>query len=202
MSRRASQQGRESRLRILDAALRLASERGYDGTTISLVSEETGLPASSIYWHFENKEALLAAAMEHGIAQLPLALPEPRREAHGDLAHQRFARAVDLVNAGSEVWQFGLMLSLERRPVEPTARREFLALHQRLTDMLAGWWEAVLPEDVSDPVLARRLAVFHLACIDGFFVAHSADHGWDLERLGELVATGVVAQVEKWRGER
>jgi AcrR family transcriptional regulator len=202
MSRRASQQGRESRLRILDATLRLASERGYDGTTISLVSEETGLPASSIYWHFENKEALLAAAMEHGISLLPLALPAARPAAYGDLAHERFARAVEMVTAGPEVWQFGLMLVLERRTKEPSARKTFVTVHQRLTDTLAEWWEAALPEDVTDPVLARRIAVFHLACIDGFFVAHSADHGWDLERLGDLIASGVVAQVEKWRAER
>ena len=202
MSRRGSQQGRESRLRILDVTLRLASERGYDGTTISLVSERTGLPASSIYWHFENKEALLAAAMEHGIAQLPLALPEARRAAYDELAHERFARVVEMVAAGPEVWQFGLMLSLERRPEEPAARRIFATLHRRLTDTLAQWWEAALPEGVDDPVLARRLAVFHLACIDGFFVAHAADPGGDLERLGDLIATGVVAQVERWRDEK
>jgi AcrR family transcriptional regulator len=202
LSRRASQQGRESRLRILDATLRLASERGYDGTTISLVSERTGLPASSIYWHFENKEALLAAAMEHGISLLPLALPEARPATYGDLAHERFARAVEMVTAGPEVWQFGLMLTLERRPNEPSARTTFVSVHRRLSDTLAQWWEAALPEDVTDPVLARRLAVFHLACIDAFFVAHSADNGWDLERLGELIATGVVTQVEKWRAGR
>jgi AcrR family transcriptional regulator len=202
MSRRASQQGRESRLRILDATLRLASERGYDGTTISLVSEETGLPASSIYWHFENKEALLAAAMEHGISLLPLALPDARPAAYEDLTHERFARAVEMVTAGPEVWQFGLMLVLERRTKEPSARTTFVTVHQRLTDTLAGWWAATLPDDVRDPELARRIAVFHLACLDGFFVAHSADHGWDLERLGDLIGSGVVAQVEKWRAER
>jgi AcrR family transcriptional regulator len=199
MSRRASQQGRESRLRILDATLHLASERGYDGTTISLVSERTGLPASSVYWHFENKESLLAAAMEHGISRLPLALPEASREEYGEMARERFARAVEMVTTGPEVWQFGLMLSLERRPKEPAARRTFVDLHRRLTDTLAAWWEAALPEEVADPVLARRLAVFHLACIDGFFVGHSADQGWDLDRLGDLVATGVLAQVERWR---
>ncbi|HET6561193.1 MAG TPA: TetR/AcrR family transcriptional regulator [Marmoricola sp.] len=196
---RASQQGRESRLRILDATLHLASERGYDGTTIGLVSEETGLPASSIYWHFENKEALLAAAMEHGISQLPLEPPEQRGTPYDELVHVRFARAVEMVTSRPEVWQFGLMLTLERRPKEPAARKAFVTLRRRLTDTLAEWWQATLPEEVADPELARKLAVFHLAAIDGFFVGHSADQGWDLERLGRLIAAGVVAQVEKWR---
>ena len=40
----------------------------------------------------------------------------------GELAHERFARAVEMVASGPEVWQFGLMLSLERRPEEVVRR--------------------------------------------------------------------------------
>jgi AcrR family transcriptional regulator len=199
MARRASQQGRESRLRILDAALHLASEKGYDGTTIGLVSERTGLPASSIYWHFKNKEELLAAAMEHGIDQLAVpAEPDPEA-AYDEQLRERFAELVEATALRPEVWQFGLMLSLERRPQEPAARRLFVDLHARLVDAVAEWWLAVLPREVADPGLARRVAVFQVAAIDGFFVARAADQGWDVERLGRLVARGIVGQVESWR---
>jgi len=34
---------------MLDAAARIAGERGYEGTTINRVTERSGLPASSIY---------------------------------------------------------------------------------------------------------------------------------------------------------
>ena len=57
-ARRRRANGEESRQRILDAAAEIAGERGYDGTSIALVSERSGLPASSIYWHFEDKDAL------------------------------------------------------------------------------------------------------------------------------------------------
>ena len=57
---RRHRQGDESRQAILDATLALAAERGYDGTTVALVQKATGLPASSIYWHFGSKDALLA----------------------------------------------------------------------------------------------------------------------------------------------
>ena len=56
--------GEESRQKILDAATAIAGERGYDGTSIALVSERSGLPASSIYWHFKDKDALIAAVIE------------------------------------------------------------------------------------------------------------------------------------------
>ena len=41
--------GEASRQRILDAAAEIAGERGYEGTSINLVSERSGLPASSIF---------------------------------------------------------------------------------------------------------------------------------------------------------
>lgn len=61
---RTHARGEESRQRILYAALEIAVRRGYDGTTIGAVSAATGLPASSLYWHFENKDQLLAAGLD------------------------------------------------------------------------------------------------------------------------------------------
>ena len=56
--------GIAARDKILDAAGEIASERGYEGTSISLVSKRSGLPASSIYWHFKNKDDLISAVIE------------------------------------------------------------------------------------------------------------------------------------------
>uniref|UniRef100_UPI00131AF4CF TetR/AcrR family transcriptional regulator n=1 Tax=Streptomyces fulvoviolaceus TaxID=285535 RepID=UPI00131AF4CF len=58
--RRKRANGVESRQRILDAAVEIAGERGYDGTSIAAVSAKCGLPASSIYWHFKDKDDLIA----------------------------------------------------------------------------------------------------------------------------------------------
>ena len=59
--RRTRANGEQSRERILDAATEVATERGYDGTTISLVSKKSGLPPTSIYWHFADMAAYKAA---------------------------------------------------------------------------------------------------------------------------------------------
>jgi AcrR family transcriptional regulator len=66
---RRHQQGDQSRQRILEATLDIAAERGYDGTTVSLVTERTGMPASSVYWHFTNKDELLAETLEYSYDQ-------------------------------------------------------------------------------------------------------------------------------------
>ena len=67
--RRRRLDGEASRTRILDAATEIASERGYEGTSIALVSAKCGLPASSIYWHFTDKDDLIAAVIERSFAQ-------------------------------------------------------------------------------------------------------------------------------------
>src|ERR1700752_4875453 len=62
--RRKRADGELSREGILDAATEISAERGYEGTRIPLVSAKCGLPASSIYWHFKDKDDLISAVIE------------------------------------------------------------------------------------------------------------------------------------------
>src|SRR5687768_185324 len=79
-------QGARSREEILDAAERLMGAHGYAATSISALAKASGLPPSSIYWHFGSKSGLLGAVMERGAwrffdAAIPSTmedLPEPR----------------------------------------------------------------------------------------------------------------------------
>src|SRR5271165_2166306 len=77
------QLGDRSRGEILDASVRLMAQHGYEGASIAQISEESGLPASSIYWHFGSKEGVLAAVMERGatafFARVDIALPPTLR---------------------------------------------------------------------------------------------------------------------------
>lgn len=45
--------------RILDSALTLFAERGYDGVGVDLIAEKAGLKGPSIYKHFKGKEEIL-----------------------------------------------------------------------------------------------------------------------------------------------
>ena len=55
----------EFRLRILKAAAQVAAERGYEGTTIARICERSGLPVSSVYWFYTDKDELLAEVVAH-----------------------------------------------------------------------------------------------------------------------------------------
>lgn len=72
---RRQQQGANSREQILDATERLMATRGYAATSISDIRKASGLPASSIYWHFGSKDGVLAAVMERGIDRFFAAIP-------------------------------------------------------------------------------------------------------------------------------
>ena len=162
--------GELSRNRILDAAAEIAVERGYDGTSIGSVSAKCGLPASSIYWHFKDKDDLIAAVIERSFAnwlaswQMPVA--EFTREGLAAASVQR-----------AKTWQespdflrLGLMLALERRPVEPRARALFLQVRAQAKNMIAHNLRQLVA-GLSDKQ-ANLLAVYMMACTDGLFLAN------------------------------
>ncbi|HVV22846.1 MAG TPA: helix-turn-helix domain-containing protein [Pseudonocardiaceae bacterium] len=55
--------GEETRVEILRVALRLFTERGYEGTSTRDLTDALGLTKSSLYYHFRNKEEILASLM-------------------------------------------------------------------------------------------------------------------------------------------
>jgi len=49
----------DKRTDILKASLKLISEHGFHGTPMSMIAQEAGVGAGTIYRYFENKEALI-----------------------------------------------------------------------------------------------------------------------------------------------
>ena len=53
------QPGSSTRERILDIALELFTERGYDKTSLRDIAERLGTTKAALYYHFERKEDIL-----------------------------------------------------------------------------------------------------------------------------------------------
>lgn len=53
-----------TRDKILDAALTLFSEKGYDGVGVDLIGENAGIKGPSLYRHFKGKEDILNSLIE------------------------------------------------------------------------------------------------------------------------------------------
>ncbi|MEU9456855.1 helix-turn-helix domain-containing protein [Streptomyces sp. NPDC048277] len=187
--RRKRANGVESRRRILDAAVEIAGERGYEGTSIAAVSARCGLPASSIYWHFKDKDDLIAAVIETGFETWLAAFELPAEETGTPLERvtaMAAGVAERLVDA-PDFLRLGLMLALEQRPAEPRGRTVFLRIRataaQRIAEMIAALFPA-LGEDA-----VRSLTVYAMAGADGLFVQRQIHGGTvDLAAMFELHA--------------
>jgi len=167
--RRKRADGELSRERILDAATEIAAERGYEGTSIALVSAKCGLPASSIYWHFKDKDDLIAAVIERSFASWLAAWQFPDE---GDAPDRMKGMAMQIAKAlldSPDFIRLGLMLALERRPVEPRARAMFLQARAQAYGQLTDVVRELTP-DLTD-AQTLQLATYALAGADGLFIA-------------------------------
>jgi AcrR family transcriptional regulator len=167
--RRKRADGSLSRERILDAATEIAAERGYEGTSIALVSKKCGLPASSIYWHFKDKDDLIAAVIERSFAHWLAAWQFPTE---GDAPDRMKGMAMQIAKAlldSPDFIRLGLMLALERRPVEARARAMFLQARAQAYGQLIDVISELTP-DLTD-AQTHQLATYAMAGADGLFIA-------------------------------
>jgi AcrR family transcriptional regulator len=176
----ASGAGPSSRDLILDAARSLISTKGYDGMAVSDLCAQSGLPASSIYYHFGNKLGVLAALLERTFDELHALFPNPSSFGDGD--------PVDRL----EAWFTAACAALDRRPdylrlllavsVGPHKDSATVgATVRRIRDFAhASWVEALTPVFAADgdergKATVDQLAVLGQAMTDGLSVANSFD---------------------------
>ena len=174
------------------------AERGFAGTSIAAVSERSGLPSGSIYWHFDSKEALLGVVMEEGARRWFDALPSVESLAPGTRD-----RATALVNAvvasleeHPEFLRLLLVIALERREVDATSlkvirrlREQALRRIRRLLAVLLEGFDAKIAQRLAD-----EFAPFVLCVADGAFVAQHIDPDQtDLRRLFDVLRRGLTA---------
>jgi AcrR family transcriptional regulator len=196
---RRKELGIDSRRRIVDAAAALMAERGFAGTSIAAVKKKSGLPSGSIYWHFENKEALLGAVIDEAATRWFEALPRPET-----LPGEPEKRIKALLDAAArsledhpEFLRLILLISLERREVDATSlatvRRARALARERLTAIMGD-----LLAPAADPrvrsALARQFADFALMVADGAFIAHHLDpDATDLRAAFDLMRRSLAA---------
>jgi AcrR family transcriptional regulator len=91
------------RQRIVEAAIELGSEGGYEAVHMRVVAERAGVALATVYRYFESKDHLLSAAVSEWTSQLQARLD--RSPARGETPVERL---VDVLRRASH--------ALERRP--------------------------------------------------------------------------------------
>ena len=191
---RKAQQGGDSRRRILDAASELMTERGFAGTSISEVSRLSGLPASSIYWHFESKEGLLGAVVEEGAQRWFESLPAPAKitGTPGARAAALLRAAATSLEQGPEFLRLMLLIALERKEIDKTS----LAMIRRVRRLALERIESLIALEMAprNAQLGKELAMLVLAAADGIFIQHHIDpRATDVPRTFELLRRALAA---------
>lgn len=164
-----------SRDRLLEAACAVAAESGYEGATISRICQAAGLPASSLYWHFADKDDLFAAVVEHSYTEWAATQPSwpppvPRSGWAEDLHDMVLAVASSIAELPPFL-RIGCMLLLLRRS-EPTPGRErFIDVRLRRRRHTASWFRAAGAPD--DEALLR--AGLLMALDDGLLISRLID---------------------------
>ncbi|MGP9723978.1 TetR/AcrR family transcriptional regulator [Corynebacterium sp. AOP40-9SA-29] len=183
--------GERSRQRILAAATHIAAERGYDGTSIAEICRECGLPASSLYWHFQDKDDLMSQVISKSFDAWNQAWDIPVEEDILTHLPQIAEQLLDALENHPEFIRLCLPLALQKRSDDPSPRRMYLQMRadviSRLSDIAAAHFGYV-PEH-------RRVAIvtYMVSGVEGLFVDHEMNSASNLRRQLDLHAMGVIS---------
>lgn len=193
-----------SRERILDAATEVASELGYDGTTIALVSKRAGLPPTSIYWQFTDKDDLIAAVIERSWQRWLAIIDLPRSDARAR-AQEIGRHVASALVRSPDFLRLGLKLALQKSDNPPLGREIYLASRVQARAQFAALVRDAGPDLSEESV--ELIATYAIAGADGLFMAREVDGDTiDFTALFELHArmvfiacVDVVAEDERQR---
>jgi AcrR family transcriptional regulator len=121
---------------MLDRLMDLFREKGFDGASVSDISEATGLGKSSLYHHFPNgKHEMALQVLARLQDQLERALFEPTRSTGSP--QQKLDRMLDAIDAFYEGGTKACLIERLSASVDGTRFR------RPLTRVLAAWIDAV-----------------------------------------------------------
>jgi AcrR family transcriptional regulator len=163
-----------SRERILAAATELFATRGYAGAGVDRLAERSGIAKTAIYYHFGNKEGLLAAVLERTANEWILAIQQAARQAGDPMA--RLEQALGGMRAMLEerpwIYKLFQILTLEVADEKPEIRATLQGIIRRARSAITNGMSEALGIDVPD---ADGVAGLMLAVVDGISLGMQID---------------------------
>lgn len=171
---------------VLDAAVALFNERGYDATSVADVAGRLGVTKSALYHHFPSKEAVLDIALGRALDSLEATLDRPRGERTAvEELRDVFRGATDALVANLPY--VTLLLRVRGNgEVEQRALSRRRTFDQRVTALVA---EAQRDGDIRDDVDAAVAARLIFGMINSLVEWYRPGGPIDGSRLGHDVVT-------------
>jgi AcrR family transcriptional regulator len=123
---------RSQRERLLEAAVRVVSEKGYGATTIADLTREAGISRTTFYEMYEDKEACFLAAYEGAVDALVRRIAAAYEAEEGWPQRARAGLAA-LLEALAEDPKAARLALVDVGAAGPAAQRRYRAALQRLT---------------------------------------------------------------------
>ena len=178
------------------AASELVRERGIAGTTIARVCQRSGLPVSSVYWHFEDKDHLFAEVIRASFARWLVSVPRwdvgPETTVAEGL-RRVLGQSTRTFADMPAFLRIGMQVLLDTSEDQAKTREAYLDVRQQVHRMIAAWMTQILPDELG-PDTAEDLASLVVAVSDGMIVGSQIYPGWDPEDYVDLLA-GAIAGI-------
>jgi AcrR family transcriptional regulator len=114
----------ERRRQIMEAALPLFAERGFQGTTNRDIAEAAGVAPGLIYWYFDSKEGLLNAILDEFIPFDQMAMsPEFMKTLPPSQLLPQFAHAAAMLFNNSRIFDIVRIVASESLRNPETGKR-------------------------------------------------------------------------------
>jgi AcrR family transcriptional regulator len=154
----------QRREQLVDAALTVILEQGYEGVSIEAIARTAGVTRPVVYDHYPNLALLLQALIEreerYAVAQLDAVVPEdPGERDLTELLASGVRRFLDAVASRPATWRI-ILLPLEGTPV---IVRHSVETHRARTleriERLVGWAmeRAQAPRELDVELTARAI---------------------------------------------
>ena len=197
----AQSEKKSSRERLLEAAVKVFADRGYQAASVDEIAAAAGLSKGAVYWNFSSKDELFHALLEERIDRQIEETAEILRSAPTDrpIDPEVANRWEDMLGREREL----MLLSQEhwaRAVRDPELRARYAERQARLRDVLADGLRARVrrtgPPRFSTP--AADVATAYLALANGLALQRLVDpEGVPdglLENITSLIYEGLVAR--------
>ena len=184
--------GAATRERLLDAGYTLFAEKGYAATSTAEICRRAGAVKTALYWHFESKEGLLAAALERAaLAQVEEIQKSAYLEGDPLSRLDRFLGGLRaLVEQRPEMIRLLLSVALERGESNAETRAMLRRLFRQIRQAIVQGIEDSTGLRLRE---AEWLAQLILSLQEGVMLRHLIDPGQtDLSHLYEQMRQTIL----------
>lgn len=162
-----------TRAQIIEGAIRALAKTGVGGATTRKIATEAGVQLATLHYHFDNKSALLLAALDAMIDEMTSALRgEVRLSDDIDECVDQILKAswrFVMQTRDLQIVQYELTLYALREGAGWLAERQYAAYVQVYYDLLSG-----ARQDAMTSAQCRTVARMMLAGVDGLILQELA----------------------------